>query len=147
MEAHSRASAHQLPISATVEIADETLTMAGDAQWLTLALRTATRNAFDSLSSVGAGQLTLRALATDTTITLQIADTGPGFTATQLEQIAEVVASGDVLRWTTKMGGSGLGIACMVQVMRLHHGQVVFENAPGGGAQVSLIVARTEAPR
>ncbi|HEY1015191.1 MAG TPA: HAMP domain-containing sensor histidine kinase, partial [Herpetosiphonaceae bacterium] len=148
LEAQSRAAAHQLAISATVEIPDEALTIVGDAQWINLALRTATRNAFDALSLDGEGRLTLRALATDAAITIQIADTGPGFTPAQLAQLdPQRVASGDILRWTTKMGGSGIGIACLVHVMRLHHGQVVFANAPGGGALVSLIFARPEAAR
>lgn len=62
---------------------------------------------------------------------LQIRDFGPGFSEAAL-------AEAQLPFWTTKSGGSGLGLALVGEVVEAHGGRMTLRNRPGGGAEVSL---------
>lgn len=62
---------------------------------------------------------------------LQLRDSGPGFSEAAL-------AEAHLPFWTTKTGGSGLGLALAREVIDAHGGRMTLRNRPGGGAEVSL---------
>lgn len=83
------------------------------------------------------GSLRMTAKQKDTGhVSISIADTGVGIPADQLDQIFN-------LYFTTKEGGSGIGLAMVYRTVQLHDGDIAVESAPGRGTTftVSLPVA------
>ncbi len=74
-------------------------------------------------------------------VTLTIADTGHGIPKDQIEQIFEPF-------FTTKTaaGGSGLGLATVLGVVRQSGGFLIVESAPGVGTKVHIHFPRVAAP-
>jgi signal transduction histidine kinase len=139
IEADSRAARHRMQISTRIECEPD-LTIYGEPTWIGLAIRTGVQNAVDALSQAGLnGVITLRGRRTENrTIEVEICDNGPGLPLAYVTQLSVLNEQSHLLGWTTKSGGSGLGIAFIIQVMRLHDGTVAFSNRPGGGATVRL---------
>jgi signal transduction histidine kinase len=139
IEAASRAARHGRQITTCIECEPD-LTIYGEPTWIGLAIRTGVQNAIDALSQAGLnGVVTLRGRRTENSlIQVEIGDNGPGLPPAYVAQLSVLNEQSHLLGWTTKSGGSGLGIAFMIQVMRLHDGTVAFSNQPGGGAKVLL---------
>jgi two-component system, NtrC family, sensor histidine kinase HydH len=66
---------------------------------------------------------------------LEIVDDGPGMDASTLERAFDVY-------YSTKKGGSGLGLALVRRVIEAHDGQVEIQSAPGHGTRVMLRLPR-----
>ena len=115
---------------------DQRWAVLGDAAQIQIAVVNLLRNALEALESAGGG--VAGALATvmvslgraADTVVLTVADNGPGFQApeTALEPLS-----------TSKPTGSGLGLFVVQTTMENHHGQVVVDRSPLGGAAVRLI--------
>ena len=58
---------------------------------------------------------------------LSIADSGPGIPSELHDKIFN-------LYFTTKAGGSGIGLAMTFRIVQLHNGSIDFESKPGEGA-------------
>ncbi len=63
--------------------------------------------------------------------TLRIADQGPGIPTEMREKIFD-------LYFTTKSGGSGIGLAMTYRILQLHHGSIELESRVGHGAEFLL---------
>ena len=72
------------------------------------------------------GQLTISARRDEGLVIMEIRDTGKGIPKEVQEKIFE-------LYFTTKKGGSGIGLAQTYQIMQWHYGSVDFETAEGKG--------------
>jgi two-component system, OmpR family, sensor kinase len=68
---------------------------------------------------------------------LSVADTGPGLTAEQAEQVFERFYRADPSRARTA-GGAGLGLAIVAAVTEAHGGRASAASPPGGGAVFSI---------
>lgn len=66
------------------------------------------------------------------------ADNGPGFPAETRERLLDPFV-------TTKDGGTGLGLPIVNSIITSHGGSMALEDAPGGGAQVRVILPETPA--
>ena len=76
----------------------------------------------------GGGRLTITtAYDGEKEICFSIADTGPGMDPTILPNIFDPFV-------TNKRQGTGLGLTITYDIIQRHHGRIVAENAPGGGA-------------
>lgn len=141
-EIAAQAAGQPAAISAAVSC-DPALEVHGDATCLSLAVRTAARNALDALAGEGApGTILLAGRATAGFVELEISDSGPGFADADLAHLRGAADEENLLGWTTKAGGNGLGVAFLIQVARLHGGTIDFRNRPGGGATVALALPR-----
>jgi len=69
---------------------------------------------------------------------LSVSDTGPGIPREAQEKIFE-------LYFTTKKGGSGIGLAQTYQVMQWHYGSVDFDTAEDKGTTFRLRIPLAEA--
>lgn len=121
----------ELPTALPKVMADETQ--------LELAVMNLITNAIDAMP--GGGTLTLAAVARGTTVTVTIADTGPGIPAALLPRIFDP--------WvTTKSAGTGTGLGLSItrDVVARLGGSVTAANGPGGGATftIELPVAESE---
>ncbi len=102
------------------------------------ALLNLVQNALDAMP--GGGTLIVAGCRTATHVQLQVRDTGSGISAHQLAQIFEPL-------YTTKPGGTGLGLYIVQQIVAAHGGQVTVESVEGQGTTFILTLPQTpEAP-
>jgi nitrogen fixation/metabolism regulation signal transduction histidine kinase len=73
-------------------------------------------------------------------IEIRVEDNGPGFPEHAMAQIFEPYV-------TTKPKGTGLGLAIVRKIVEEHGGRIEIENAPDGGARVSVLLPVDEASR
>jgi two-component system sensor histidine kinase HydH len=86
------------------------------------------------------GTLTLQGQRTATAVHLEVQDTGSGMAADTLAQIFEPL-------YTTKPGGTGLGLYIVLEIIAAHGGHITVESREGQGTTFTLMlpVARDEA--
>lgn len=79
------------------------------------------------------GKLSLRTSVNAAGFTAKIDDTGPGVSATHQAKLFEPF-------FTTKPPGEGAGLGLPVarQIIKLHGGELLLANRPGGGARVTI---------
>lgn len=107
-----------------------------DRSLLAEAFRNIFQNAAESMP--GGGRITVRAVSrTDGFIEVSIADQGRGIEAQQVARIFD-------LYFTTKPGGTGLGLSLALRAVDLHHGtiEVVSHNEAGTTVRVRLPAAQ-----
>jgi signal transduction histidine kinase len=84
-------------------------------------------NAVDAMGEAG-GQIAVTLSRPGEMVEVRVADSGPGIPAEHLAVIWEP-------DFTTKSGGTGLGLALVRQTVRAHGGMVAARNRPEGGAE------------
>ncbi|MFP5378611.1 MAG: sensor histidine kinase, partial [Vicinamibacteria bacterium] len=78
------------------------------------------------------GRLDVRsAPAAEGRVALQVTDTGLGITPDQLARIFD-------LYFSTKSGGSGIGLSMVYRTVQLHEGDIAVESVPGAGTTFTL---------
>jgi two-component system, NtrC family, sensor histidine kinase PilS len=77
------------------------------------------------------GELRVAATAGDGALTVSVSDTGEGISVSDIEHVFEPFFS-------TKQGGSGLGLALVHRIVQDHGGDIDLESAPGAGSTVTL---------
>jgi two-component system, OmpR family, sensor kinase len=96
-------------------------------------LERALTNLVDNALRHGAGEVRLEATAGPETVSLHVADEGPGFPLDFADQAFERFSRGDPAR---ARGGAGLGLAIVEMVAVAHGGLAAAVNRPEGGADV-----------
>jgi signal transduction histidine kinase len=97
------------------------------------ALLNLVQNALDAMGP--GGTLTVRGQATATQVQLRVQDTGVGIPAAQCARIFEPL-------YTTKPGGSGLGLYIVHEIMAAHAGHVTVASEAGQGTIFTLTLPR-----
>jgi nitrogen fixation/metabolism regulation signal transduction histidine kinase len=100
-------------------------TVQADPEQMTRVLRNLMLNAIDAMPQ--GGTLTLRTIALNPGVRIEVADTGQGLTP---EECARLFTP----YYTTKTHGTGLGLAIVQSVVSDHKGRISVESAPGKGA-------------
>ncbi|MGI6495734.1 MAG: ATP-binding protein [Kiritimatiellia bacterium] len=123
----SRAAASQVTLRQEIPAG---LTVPGHAHLLEQALV----NLIDNAIKHGGGgrTVTIRAVSRNQTLRLTVQDQGSGIDSAQAERVFERFYRLDAGR-SRDRGGSGLGLAVVKHVVRVHHGAVSFENLKEGG--------------
>ena len=103
------------------------------ASTLRRALLNLVQNAAEALPP--GGTVTLAGQGTAAAVQLQVRDTGSGIPAAQLATIFEPL-------YTTKPGGTGLGLYIVQQIVAAHGGQVTVASQVGQGTTVTITVPR-----
>jgi signal transduction histidine kinase len=109
-------------------------TVAVHANTLRRAVQNLVQNAVDAMSQ--GGTVTLVGQTTATEIQLLVQDTGSGIAAAQLGQIFEPL-------YTTKPGGTGLGLYIVQEIVAAHGGQISVVSKEGQGATFTITLPRT----
>ena len=110
-----------------------------DAQ-MRQALLNLVRNAAEAVEEVGGGQVVVetRHVRDTAQVELSVSDTGPGIAEDVVPQLFEPFFS-------TKQGGTGLGLALTHQIIREHGGTLHVHSKPGQGA--TFVIALPVAAR
>ena len=110
-----------------------------DRQQISRAISNIIKNAIESVGarqSGEGGQIDV-SLKTETEndvthITLAIEDNGVGLPDQERNRLTEPYV-------TTRDKGTGLGLAIVKKIVEEHHGELILEDAPSGGARISMI--------
>ncbi len=86
----------------------------------------------------GATDLIIRTGATDDTLSVHVTDTGPGIGDEQLARVFEPY-------FTTKKGGSGLGLATARRIVEEHAGHLSVHSEAGKGSDFELSLPKQSA--
>ncbi len=113
----------------------EISTLQADPFWLRQGLRNLVQNAVEASPPGGSLWITLRREGNGVAILVE--DEGPG-----IPEGAE--ASAFLPGWSTRPGGSGLGLPLVRRVARLHGGEVILSPRPEGGTRARLWIPQKE---
>jgi two-component system nitrogen regulation sensor histidine kinase NtrY len=116
-----------------------------DRRQISQAVTNLLQNAVDSISErLGQkpedevpGHVTLRLVRRDDACIIEVEDNGQGLPPDLLPRLTEPYV-------TTRKKGTGLGLAIVRKIMEDHGGEVVLEDAAGGGACVRLVFGVTD---
>ncbi|MFN0026298.1 MAG: sensor histidine kinase [Acidimicrobiales bacterium] len=79
----------------------------------------------------------------DGSVMLAVTDNGPGVEPADQQRVFERFYRADRARTGDGGGGAGLGLAIARWVVELHGGRIAVEDAPGGGARVTVVLPAT----
>lgn len=119
---------------------DDQTRVRGDRRQLTQSIGHVLSNAIDAVAGAVKRQVRVEIRRQGHAITLAVRDTGPGFPLETLEHAFEVF-------FTTKKGGSGLGLAVARKVIEAHGGTIHIGNNPealGAAVTITLPAARSD---
>ena len=137
---HPKARADSVDIAASLP--DERAAIQGDRDLLHRAVFNLILNAAQFAGDAGRVEVELRAVSgrevpgpPDATSAwrLRIRDSGPGIDADVAQRIFDPF-------YTTRSGGSGLGLAVVHRAVEAHEGAVLVGDAPSGGAEFTLFL-------
>jgi signal transduction histidine kinase len=101
----------------------------GDRSLLRQALTNLVTNAEQAMP--GGGHVTLGARRNEGGVDLSVTDEGVGIPEAIQSRIFD-------LRFTTKDDGTGIGLAVVQQIVRMHGGRIRLRSSPGEGTQITL---------
>lgn len=103
-----------------------------DAGLMVQAISNLMRNAIEAMAAVdGERRLMLSVRENEEGFAFRVADTGPGIKPEVLDRIFNPF-------FTTRGTGTGLGLAIVHRILDAHHGSIVANNRPQGGAVLEL---------
>jgi two-component system, NtrC family, C4-dicarboxylate transport sensor histidine kinase DctB len=95
------------------------------------------RNALDAVAEKDDGRIVITARASESSVSIKVADNGPGIPASQIDQIFDPF-------FTTKALGKGLGLGLSISygIVQDFGGQIHAGNLPEGGAELTVELPR-----
>jgi signal transduction histidine kinase/DNA-binding response OmpR family regulator len=124
-----------------VEIADDTPRVLADPSRLRQMLMNLVTNAH--LYTDEGGTVALHAGPSPAGVRIEVADTGRGMTAGELEHVFERFSRGS---GSTGTPGTGLGLSIVKSLVDLHGGTIDVESTPGGGTTFAITLPAAPAP-
>ena len=115
-----------------ISLPDAPLFIQGEPTRLRQVFHNLISNAVEAQADVPDPNFAISLAANVNEATLTFADAGPGFGADVLAHAFEPYV-------TTKAKGTGLGLAIVKKIVDEHGGRVALDNAPEGGARVTLV--------
>ena len=122
-------------IELTCDFADDLPAVHVDEAQIRQALLNLLRNAADAVEEIGGGAIVMssRLAADGASVELCVSDDGPGIASELVPKLFEPFFS-------TKHGGTGLGLALTHQIIKEHGGDLVIESEPGHGATFRMLL-------
>jgi two-component system sensor kinase FixL len=93
------------------------------------------RNAIEAMEASDKRELVIAAIATDDSVTISVADTGPGIAPEMTSQLFQPFV-------TTKRHGMGVGLSISRTIIDGHGGQIWADPNPGGGTVFRFTLRR-----
>lgn len=114
-------------VTLEVDVEDDLPPVLVDEGQMRQSLLNLLRNAADAVEEVGGGTVSVTARAAGSMVEVRVADEGTGISAELVSKLFEPFFS-------TKDGGTGLGLALTQQIIREHGGDILVDSEPGHGA-------------
>lgn len=123
-------------VELVAELAEDVPPVRVDDAQMRQALLNLVRNAADAAEEVGGGRVVVRTrhvvnVDGDALVEISVSDTGPGIAEDVVPKLFEPFFS-------TKQGGTGLGLALTHQIIREHGGALHVHSTPGHGATFAI---------
>ncbi|MBV5317029.1 MAG: PAS domain-containing protein [Desulfobulbaceae bacterium] len=128
-----KAEAEDNHIEATLAVEPGLLPVAGDADRLQQVVMNILLNAMQAMEKGGKLAVTLGNREDNQRVELRIGDTGEGIAAELLPQVFYPY-------FTTKQGGTGIGLAISQKIIADHGGSIELESEPGQGTTVIILL-------
>jgi signal transduction histidine kinase len=125
-------------VSVRVECAPDLPPVSGDRTMLRQALLNLALNACQAMPNGGTLRIAARRLPAHR-VELEVQDTGVGIPADHLNRIFD-------LYFTTREGGSGIGLSMVYRTVQLHDGSIEVESTPGIGTTFRVALPQAEEP-
>ncbi|MBI3513161.1 MAG: PAS domain-containing sensor histidine kinase [Proteobacteria bacterium] len=127
----------------TVDCPDQPLYLRCDGRLVRQALINLVQNAIDAIEGrdrsgpdpLPKGEVVIRLREIERATIIEVDDNGRGLPVESRDRLTEPYV-------TTRSKGTGLGLAIVKKIMEDHAGELRLEDAPGGGARVSLVFGR-----
>jgi two-component system sensor histidine kinase HydH len=116
-----------------LEAQSNLLPIAGDADRLQQVMMNVLLNALQAMEQGGTLTVTLANKEESRSVELRISDTGEGIAAELLPQVFYPY-------FTTKQGGTGIGLAISQKIVADHSGSIELESEPGKGTTVIILL-------
>lgn len=97
------------------------------------ALMNLLRNAFDALDEKNGGEVIVRAGVKGDLLGIEVIDTGSGIAEGNMERMFRPY-------FTTKKGGTGMGLPMVRRIVEEHGGQITFESEVGKGTRFIILL-------
>jgi signal transduction histidine kinase len=127
--------AEQRGVNLQTDFPEESLPVTADSDFMKQAILNVVLNGVQAMTN--GGKLWLTARREEGNVVTEIRDEGIGIPRDLQEKVFE-------LYFTTKPGGSGIGLAQTYQIMQWHYGSVEFESQDGKGTTFRLRLPLTE---
>ena len=131
--------AREKHIALKIELASDLPPAHGDGRKLTQVLLNLVGNA---IKFTDEGEVAIKALAANGSITVSVRDLGPGITEVDQAKIFQEFQQAD-LAITREKGGTGLGLTISKRIVELHGGRIWVESRPGEGSTFSFTLPVT----
>jgi len=125
----------QKQVELVVDLADNDPIALVDSAQLRQCLVNLVRNAAEAVTSKGGGRVTMRTRRAGDRVVIEVEDTGVGIAPEVLPRLFDTFFS-------TKEGGSGLGLALTQQIVKDHGGDLSVESAVGKGTTFTVSIPR-----
>lgn len=120
-------------VKLVVLVTPDSLTLEGDSRLLEQALINLLTNAKEAVAGKPGAQVQLSGMLAAGHVALEVADNGAGMDQETIDQVF-------IPFYTTKRGGSGIGLTLCKQIVRAHGGQILIESTPDQGTLVRLVI-------
>jgi two-component system sensor kinase FixL len=120
-----------------IDVADDATRAMIDKIQIQQVLLNLMRNAIEAMSGSQRRELSIGARRAGERIEISVTDSGPGLPASVRAKLFEPFV-------TTKPDGMGVGLSISRAIVDAHGGQIVVEDAPGGGTIFRFTVARAD---
>jgi signal transduction histidine kinase len=127
--------AEQHGVTVRRELPDEPMLVKVDSDFIKQAFLNIVLNGVQAMPN--GGTLTIATHREEESVITEIRDEGGGIPPEIQEKIFE-------LYFTTKKGGSGIGLAQAYQIMQWHYGSIDFESTPGQGTTFRMRIPLAE---
>jgi signal transduction histidine kinase len=104
-----------------------------DGMLVRQALMNLLRNAFDALEEKGGGEVIVRARVKGDLLGIEVLDTGCGIAESNIDRMFRPY-------FTTKKGGTGMGLPMVRRIVEEHGGQITFETEAGKGTRFIILL-------
>lgn len=121
------------------QYAESVAQVEGDADQLRQVFTNLVLNAVQAMPSGGVLSVRTRPLEPAGGYEVEVADTGVGIALENLRQVFNPF-------YTTKAGGTGLGLSVSYGIVREHGGRIDVESVPGGGSTFTVVLPRSQTP-
>lgn len=124
-----------------VDLVADPVEVDGDAR----ALSRVVRNLLDNAARHATSRIDVRVSSADGTVSLAVADDGPGIPAADRQRVFDRFVRLDTSR-SRGGGGSGLGLSIVAEIIAAHSGDIAISARPDGGTVVTVHLPTANTP-